>query len=130
MKNWRTHLENKEIIGVILCDISKAFDTLPHDLIIAKLDAYGFGNESLKLIYDYLNNRKQRCKVGSAFSTWMDIETGVPQGSVLEPLLFNIFITDFLFFMQESEVRNFADDNSLCATGKAMEEVCCKLKKI
>ena len=85
LENWRTHLENKEIIGVILCDLSKAFDTLPHDLIIAKLDAYGFGNESLKLIYDYLNNRKQRCKVGSAFSTWMDIETGVPQGSVLGP---------------------------------------------
>ena len=50
LENWRTHLENKEIIGVILCDLSKAFDTLPHDLIIVKFNAYGLGNESLKLI--------------------------------------------------------------------------------
>ena len=71
------------MLGVILCDLSKAFDTLPHDLLIAKLHAYGIGNDSIKLISNYLTNRKQRCKVGSSYSIWSDIVNGVPQGSVL-----------------------------------------------
>ena len=129
LENWRHHLENKDVVGVILCDLSKAFDTLPHDLLIAKLEAYGFGQKSLKLIYDYLNDRKQQCKVGSAYSTWLDVSTGVPQGSVLGPLLFNIFINDFFDFIEESEVCNFADDNTLYSAGKSLDEVICKLEK-
>ena len=73
LENWRKYLDNKEIVGTILCDLSKAFDTLAHDLIIAKLDAYGFGRNALKLINHYLTGRKQRCKVGSSFSSWLDI---------------------------------------------------------
>ena len=72
-------------------DLSKEYDCLPHDLLIAKLEAYGFGMHSLRLIASYLSNRKQRVKIGSTVSDWQDIICDVPQGSVLGSLLFNFF---------------------------------------
>ena len=91
-------------------DLSKAYDCIPHELLIAKLKCYGIGNGSLRLLLDYLTNRKQRRKIGSSFSSWCDINTGVPQGSVLGPLL--LFINDLFFSITKSEVCNFADDNT------------------
>ena len=76
-------------------NFSKAFDTINHDLLIAKLGVYGFGTTSLKLISSYLTNRFQRTKVNTSFSKWSKLFLGVPQGSVLGPLLFNIYIKDF-----------------------------------
>ena len=73
LETCRKHLDNKNISGMILCDLSKAFDTLPHDLLRAKLEACGFGMNALKFIYSYLKARKQRCKVISFFSTWLEI---------------------------------------------------------
>ena len=67
-------------------DLSKAYDCLPHDLLIAKLEAYGLGKGSLNLLLDYLSFRKQRTKVCSAYSKWSNIRGGIPQGSILGPL--------------------------------------------
>ena len=82
INNWQKVLKKKGKVGAILMDLSKAFDCLPHDLLIAKLEAYGFGKDSLKFILSYLTNRKQRVKIGSNYSNWLRIKTGVPQGSI------------------------------------------------
>ena len=86
---------------MILMDLSiKVFDCMPHDLLIAKLKAYGFGLQGLRLIANYLSDRKQRMKVGSIYSNWLRTKTGVPQGSVLGPLLLNIFLNDFIYIVE------------------------------
>ena len=114
IEKWKKVLDNKGYGGAILMDLSKAFDTINNDLLIAKLHVYGFSNESLKLIKSYLTNRWQRTKLNTGFSTWTEILLGVPQGSVLGPLLFNIYIND-LFFLTENTVCNYADETTFYA---------------
>ena len=108
-------LDNKEYGGAILMDLSKAFDTINHDLLIAKLHVYGFSKESLKLIKSYLTNRWQRTKLNTGFSKWTEILLGVPQGSALGLLLFNIYINDLFFLTEKTKVCNYADDTTLFA---------------
>ena len=110
---WKKSLDGKSKAGAILTDLSKAFDCLNHDLLIAKLEAYGFDKNALLFVSDYLKGRKQRTKVNGSYSSWLELLFGVPQGSILGPLLFNIFINDMFYFTNESKLANYADDNTL-----------------
>ena len=122
-------LDKGKIAAALLTDLSKAFDCILHDLLIAKMHAYGFNLGSLKLINSYLSNRKQRTKIDSSFSSWAEIILGVPQGSILGPLLFNIYINDIFFFIIESDIANYADDNTLYTSSRYCEETILKLEK-
>ena len=112
LEKWRKALDKRDVAGALLTDLSKAFDCLNHELLIAKLEAYGFDRLSLDYIYSYLSNRKQRTKVNHSFSSWYDIKSGIPQGSIIGPLLFNIYINDIFYFVTDSNLTNYADDNT------------------
>ena len=83
IEKWRKSLGNKGYAGAVLMDLSKAFDCMNHELLIAKLNAYGFDKDSLLIIYSYLHNRWQRVKISNTLSPWTELLLGVPQGSVL-----------------------------------------------
>ena len=100
------------LCGALLTDLSKAFDCLSHDLLLAKLHAYGIDINSLKILSSFLKNRKQRVRIGNLYSLWHDILTGVPQGSILGPLLFNIDLCDLFLFLKGSNIANYADNNT------------------
>ena len=108
----KTARDNKEFCAAILTDLSKVFNNIRHDLLIAKLNAYGFYRNILKLIYDDLKDISQKTKVGSSFSAYLDIIYGVPQGSIFGPLLLNIDLCDLFFEDYSPDFADFADDTT------------------
>ena len=126
--NSKKTLDLRKEYGALLTDLSKAFDCIPHDLIVAKLHAYDFSIESLKLINSYLTERKQRAKITDQFSSWMYVLCGVPQGSIVVPLLFNIFLCDMFLFCKDVDFASYADDFTPYCIGKSPEEVISQLE--
>ena len=117
------------MFGALLIDLSKAFDCLNDDLLIAKLNAYGFSLPTLRLIHDYLLNRRQRTRTNNSYSKWMEIVLGVPQGSILGPLLFNIFLADLFFIVNSTDIANYADDNTPYATANDIDSLIASLEE-
>ena len=119
LQKWQNKLNSGRFIGTILMGLSKACDYLRHDLLIAKLEAYGLDNDSLNLHLDYLTFSK----VSSAYNKWSKIRRRIPQGSILGPILFNIFINNMLMIIEQSDICNFADDNTLYSCGERLTEM-------
>ena len=121
LEKWKRGLNKGEYVSALFVDLSKAFDTINHDLLIAKLKAYGFSMEALKLMKSYLKNRKQNVQINNKFSSERDVIAGVPHGSINGPLLFNLFINDLVFFIEQCTLSNYADDYNLSISGEDKE---------
>ena len=99
IKNWKKSLDNKNSEGTAVMDLSKAFNCIPHDLLVAKLHAYGLTEDAVTFVYSYLKRRKQGVKINDTESVFQTLLSGIPQGFILGPILFNIFIIQYNFQM-------------------------------
>ena len=115
--------QHLQLVGAVLTDLFKALDCIPHDLLIAKLSSYGLNSDSLCYIYSYLKDRKQCVQINNEQSEFDTIISGVPQGSIFGPILYNIFFNDFFFFIPKASVHNFADDNTLASFASTLKEL-------
>ena len=128
IESWRQSLDRRGYSEAVLMHLSKALDTTNHELLIAKLHAYGFNKESLELILDYLSNRQQRTKIYDNFSSWAELIEGVPQGSALGPLLLNTYINDLFYLIEFTDACNFADDTTFFECDSDLEHLMEKLE--
>ena len=118
-----------KFFGALLTDLSIAFACLDHELPIAKLNAYCSRLPVSRLINDYLSNRRQRTRIGNLFSDWSEVILGVPQGPILGPLLFNIFLADSFLVLKDVDIANFANDNILFTSANNIDDLIDSLEK-
>ena len=126
LEKWKSAVDKKKLFGPLLTDLSKAFDCLSYDLLTAKLNPYGFSMAALTQVRNYLSNRKQRTMINTEKSSWGEILFGVPRGSILGPLLFNIFLSDLFLIMNNTELASYACDNTSYSVGNNIEELIVK----
>ena len=116
-------IDKGECASALFLDLSKAFDTINHDLLLANLKANGFSQNALKLMHSYLNNRKHQVQINNKFISGSTVIAGVLQSSIDGPLLFNFFIKYLVFFIQYCTLSNYANDNNLSTMGKNKDQV-------
>ena len=112
LEKWKKCVDKETVFGALLTNFSKAFDCLDHELLTAKANAYGFNLPALRLVHDQVSNIKQRIKIENTHSTWMEITSGVPQGLILRPFLFNIIVADLFFIINDTDIANYANCNT------------------
>ena len=121
--------DEKGVFAAVLTDLSKAVDCIPHQLLIAKLSVYGFDMKSIAFISAYLKNQKQKTKIGSTFSEYLNMLFGVLQSSILGPLLFLILIADLFYLNNDLECTSYAKDTNSDICGQGFNGIIMKCQK-
>ena len=121
--SWSVNIDNGFLNGVVFIDLKKALDTIDHEIILRKLSYFGADQATAKWFQSYLSNRTQRCNVNGNLSTASTVTCGVPQGSILGPLLFLMYINDLPNCLRVAAPRMFADDTSITLSAKTVADL-------
>ncbi|CAB4025078.1 Hypothetical predicted protein [Paramuricea clavata] len=120
---WLKAMDDGELIGAVFMDFSKAFDLVNHDVLLRKLAKYHISQQALQWFTSYLDGRSQQCSVLGSLSSSLMLERGVPQGSILGPILFSIYINDLPMSLGEANADIYADDTTLWSSSKSCDEI-------
>ena len=122
-KQWAENTENKEKTGILMWDLSAAFDCLDINILCDKLELYGFKENTVSWFRSFLSNRSQKVKIGDTLSESVSLHSGVPQGGIISPLLYIIYVADLQLHLKHSKVTTYADDTKTCVSNRILAKV-------